>query len=235
MHITGFHRLDEGPAVQVSVHHGDDPRMLLWSRGWAVTHWLSATGRDEDICLAAQVRRRTPTTRLPRRHGLHALSDACPAPGEVPVPHQRIAAYAVVRSNRGLLGTMCSDRTAVPGRWQLPGGGLERGETPSEAVIREIEEETAQHVHLLRVVDLQSDHWVGRSPEGKLEDFQAGGSIYTAVCPDPTAPRVLDVGGTTQTARWVSMRHWRALPWTSGARSALDKYLDTVRDPRLAS
>lgn len=235
MHITGFHRLDEGPAVHIAVRHGDDPRLLLWSRGWSVAQWLSATGTDQDIVLTAQVRRRTPTTRLPRRHGLHALPDAYPAPGEVPIPHQRIAAYAVVRSSRGMLGTMCSDRTAVPGRWQLPGGGLEPGETPSEAVVREVTEETAQDVHLLRVVDLQSDHWVGRGPNGQLEDFQALRIIYTAVCTDPTVPRVLDVGGTTQIARWVSLRRWRALPWTSGARSALDKYLDTVRDPRLAS
>ncbi|MFT8396455.1 NUDIX hydrolase [Propionibacterium sp.] len=234
MHITGFHRLDEGPSVRIAVHHGDDPRLLLWSRGWAVAQWLSATGTDDDILLTAQVRRRTQTTRLPRRHGLHALPDADPAPGEVPVPRQRIAAYAVVRSPMGMLGTMCSDHTAVPGRWQLPGGGLEPGETPSEAVMREVTEETAQSVHLLRVVDLQSDHWVGRGPSGQLEDFQALRIIYTAICSEPTQPIVLDVDGTTAMSRWVPVRHWRSLPWTAGARSALDKYLDTVRVPRLA-
>ena len=227
MRIVGVHRLSEGPVVDVTVGHGQDPRQLLWRRGWTVSDWMSASGCDDGIVMTARVAQRGAGSRMPRRHAhrVHALPREN---GVEPVPRQRVAAYAIVRSPLGVLGTTCSRRTAVPGRWQLPGGGVEPGETPSEAVIREVLEEADQRIRILRVVDLQSDHWIGTSPAGVLEDFQALRIIYTAVCAEPRPPRVLDVGGTTESARWVSVRHWRALPWTSGARSALDKHLGSI-------
>lgn len=221
------------PGAEVSVNailaHGEDPRMLLWHHGFLLTRPLSARLDDDQIVLTTQVRKRTKGSRAPRvkSRGLDPALQL--APGERPVPHQRIAAYAIVRSRRGVLGTQCSDRTAIPGLWQLPGGGLEAGETPSEGVVREITEESSQQVRIRRLIDVQSDHWVGRSPTGVLEDFQALRIIYTAVCPDPTDPEVLDVGGTTMAASWVPVRRWRALPWTSGARSLLDRHLDQIR------
>ena len=99
---------------------------------------------------------------------------------------------------------------------------------PTSGVVREITEETAQQVRIARLIDVQSDHWIGRSPTGVLEDFQALRIIYTAVCDAPTHPEVLDVDGTTMSASWVPERRWRSLPWTSGARSLLDRYLDQV-------
>lgn len=203
--------------------------MMLWRRGWVLSQLLSTHLDDNGIVLTAQVRPRTRSSRPPRvkSRGLDPQLEV--GADEVVVPHQRVAAYAIVRSRRGVLGTQCSSRTAIPGLWQLPGGGLEEGETPSAGVVREITEETAQHVRIDRLIDVQSDHWIGRSPSGVLEDFQALRIIYTAICDEPTQPEVLDVGGTTMSASWVPIRRWRSLPWTSGARSLLDRHLDDVR------
>lgn len=231
MRIVGLPALGRGLVVQCDVQHGEDPRMLLWRRGWQVAHWLSARLDGAEIVITVEVRPRTPGSRAPKVHFRGADPDLVVTPGEFPVRRQRIAAYAVVRSHRGVLGTRCSGQTAVPGMWQLPGGGLEAGETPSQSVIREVMEETAQQVRLGRLVDLQSDHWIGRSPDGKLEDFQALRVIYTATCTCPTEPVVLDVGGTTESSSWIPVWHWRRLPWTSGARSALDRYLDGISLP----
>ena len=228
MHIVAVQRVDRAPVVTIPVAHGEDPRFLLWRAGWEITRWLSATGADQDLAITAQVKHRTANSRAPRHRGHRKVLDMPISADEVAVKRQRLAAYAIVHSPRGLLGTVCSDRTAVPGRWQLPGGGLEPTETSSQAVIREVREETAQSVALGRLVDVQSDHWVGRAPSGRLEDFQAIRIIYTASCVEPTDPRVLDVGGTTEASHWIAMRSWRALPWTSSARSALDKHLDDL-------
>ena len=202
--------------------------MLLWREGWVLTRMLSTHLDEQGIVLTVQVRTRSRSSRPPRIKSRGLDPQLKVGPDEVAVPHQRVAAYAIVRSLRGVLGTQCSDRTAIPGLWQLPGGGLEVGETPSEGVVREIMEETGQRVRINRLIDVQSDHWVGRAPTGVLEDVQALRIIYTAVCDDPTHPQVLDIGGTTMSASWVSLRHWRSLQWTSGARSLLDRHLTSV-------
>ncbi len=47
---------------------------------------------------------------------------------------------AIVRNADGLLLT--GERRDIPGQWQLPQGGIDGGETPEEALWRELEEET---------------------------------------------------------------------------------------------
>ena len=229
MRIVGVLAPGASISVDAVLAHGEDPRMMLWRHGFLMTHPLSTHLDDQGIVLTAQVRPRANNSRPPRVKSRGLDPSLTIAQDEKPVPHQRVAAYAIVRSQRGVLGTQCSDRTAIPGLWQLPGGGLEQGETPSEGVMREIMEESSQRVRISRLIDVQSDHWIGRSPSGVLEDFQALRIIYTAVCADPTDPLVLDVGGTTMAASWVPVPRWRSLPWTSGARSLLDRHLNHIR------
>jgi len=40
--------------------------------------------------------------------------------------------------------------------WNLPGGGLEKGETPWEGVVREIKEETGLNIKILRLIGVYS-------------------------------------------------------------------------------
>ena len=136
-----------------------------------------------------------------------------------------MAAYALVSSPWGLLATQYSDRTAVEGRWGMPGGGLDAAEEPVAAVLREVYEETAQSVVLAGLETVQTSHWIGRNPRGRLEDFHAIRLVYRADCPEPIEPRVLDTGGTTADARWVALAEWTRLDWTPGWRAILTDYL----------
>ena len=83
----------------------------------------------------------------------------------------------------------------------MPGGGIDEGEAPVAAVVREVHEETGQPVDVGDLVLVQSSHWVGRSPHGGVEDFHAVRLIYRGTCPDPTDPVVHDQGGTTAAAK----------------------------------
>ncbi|WP_203568449.1 NUDIX hydrolase [Aestuariimicrobium ganziense] len=228
MVIIGVASPGSAELTRVEVAHGEHPRVLLWRQGWLMNGLLSCRMDDGQVVLTARVTRRTSRSRPPKVKHRAADPDLVVAPGEEPVEHQRIAAYAVIRSPMGVLGTECSERTAGPGLGQLPGGGLQPGETPSEALLREVMEESGQTVRINHLLDLQSDHWVGRAPNGLLEDFHALRIFYSATCLEPSDPDVVDIDGTTAQAAWIPMWRWRMLPWTSGSRSILDKYASTV-------
>ena len=69
----------------------------------------------------------------------------------------RVSAYALLHcSNRILL---CRLSKVVPrwkGYWTLPGGGLDFGERPEDAVVREVREETGLMIEVRSVADIDS-------------------------------------------------------------------------------
>lgn len=224
MRVIGVDSPVGTPLVDFIVHHGQHPDVTLWDEGFVPIRPLSASRQDGDVTVVFLIRpinrADRPTRRRPRGRDTDVAHD------EVPQPRQRMAAYGLVSSSRGLLGTVCSPRTNAPGVWMLPGGGLNEDEAPSDAVIREVYEESGQHVRLDRLLTVQSDHWIGRAPDGTLEDFHALRIIYAATCDSPTEPVVHDHAGTTAHAAWVPRSKWRSLPWTVGARALLAQHAE---------
>jgi ADP-ribose pyrophosphatase YjhB (NUDIX family) len=53
-----------------------------------------------------------------------------------------VAAYAVIVRDERILLSRLADRISRDELWTLPGGGLDHGEDPRDAVVREIKEET---------------------------------------------------------------------------------------------
>ena len=117
--------------------------------------------------------------------------------------------------------TELSERTNAAGLWNLPGGGLDPGEQPIDAVIREVHEETEQRVSAVELLTVMTRHWVGRAPSGRVEDFHAVRLFHSAHCPEPTDPVVLDVGGSTSAARWVPETDLASQPLASSVPEAL--------------
>jgi ADP-ribose pyrophosphatase YjhB (NUDIX family) len=217
---------DGAHAFEVILDHGADPDVLAFDRGYLIVRPIDATRASSGELILRLLVRPVVDEQRPRvgRQGRDAglvLGD-----GIRPMVRQRFAAYAVVISSRGLLATEYSGRTAVTGRWGMPGGGLDDHEPPTSAVLREIAEETSQEIILGELVRVQTSHWVGRSPYGTLEDFHAVRLIYRASCPHPTEPVVMDQGGTTESAQWVPLDSWRSVPWTQNWRVLLSELLE---------
>jgi len=203
--------------------HGEDPTVAGLRHGYATVRPLAAQRSGGGLELRLSVARSQPRAPAEPRPGRDP--DLMLGPGETPRLHQRVAAYAIVTSSLGLLATEYSGRTGAAGRWGLPGGGIDAEEDPRSAVLREVIEETSQAVQLGDLVEVHSGHWVGRSPGGDVEDFHAVRLIYAADCPRPTTPHVLDVGGTTASARWVPLDSWSTLRWTAGWRGLVSSWI----------
>lgn len=118
---------------------------------------------------------------------------------------QRVAAYVLCVRDRSVLLTRNSPRAVHSGRWALPGGGIEHGEDPRDAAIRETWEETGLRVQVGALLDVTSVHFTGVAPSGRLEDYHSIGLIFRAECEDDGEPRVLEDEGTTDAAAWMPL------------------------------
>lgn len=123
----------------------------------------------------------------------------------VVTPTQRVAAYGLCVRDGSILLTRLSQSTGRPGSWTLPGGGIEHGEHPRAAAVREAYEETALRVDVHQVLFVDSAHYSGRSPDGSVHDHHAIRIVYVMTTTDRSAPRVLDVGGSSDAAAWVPL------------------------------
>lgn len=204
---------------------------MLWEHGYRAVRFLSASLVDGEVTITVQVAPHHSDRTLRRPPRVRTMDSGLKISVESEiVVRQRPAAYAMVLSERGLLATEFSPKTAVPGMWGLPGGGIDDGENPAQTIIREVAEETSQRIDIDHLLDVQTDHWIGLSPTGVVEDFHAVRVIYAAHCVDPSDPSVVDVGGTTESARWIPLEDWRRTSWTTGFKSLLDRHLPSLTE-----
>ena len=134
------------------------------------------------------------------------------------VERQRIAAYGVAVADDAVLLVRASLLSNIPGLWSLPGGGVDFGEEPLDAVVRELREETGLEVRPHGPLAVLSDVMdVPGRPE----------RVHTVrVC---TLVEVLggtltdEPDGTTDAVRWVPFPQAAALPQLAFVARALDR------------
>jgi 8-oxo-dGTP diphosphatase len=120
-----------------------------------------------------------------------------------PAPRQRLAAYALVVRDGAVLLT----RNAAPpqaGAWSLPGGGVEHGEAPADAVVREVGEETGLTARVGDLLGVHDEHFTGIAPTGREEDFHGVALVFEATVGEGE-PLVGESGGTSDAAAWVPL------------------------------
>lgn len=120
---------------------------------------------------------------------------------------QRIAAYGILLDEEGrLLLARAAPSLNLAGRWFLPGGGVQHGESPVESLAREIEEESGLKVVVGPLLDVLSD--VRTLPdETSLHTVRV---IYRV--DEWTGMLRPEVGGTTDDARWFTRDELGQLP-----------------------
>jgi 8-oxo-dGTP diphosphatase len=120
---------------------------------------------------------------------------------------QRVAAYAVILRDLGtgaeILLSRLAKRLTTKELWTLPGGGLEHGEDPRDAVVREVHEETGLDVHIGETARVYSFHQRDTWRHGRRADAHALRIVYDGwVAVDSPEPHVVEVDGSTMDAAW---------------------------------
>jgi ADP-ribose pyrophosphatase YjhB (NUDIX family) len=131
----------------------------------------------------------------------------------------RVAAYALSQDAEGrVLLCHIAPSVGVGDLWTLPGGGLDFGESPAAAVVRELAEETGYAGDVDRLLDV-SDHL--------FEDLDGAARLHAIRV--VYAVRILggdlrdEPDGSTDTCRWFTLEEARKVRLGELARNALDR------------
>lgn len=112
----------------------------------------------------------------------------------------RVGAYVVCVRDRSVLLV----RFTGVDRWALPGGGLDHGEHPRDAAVREVAEETGLEVALGRLLDVGSRVWDDRAHRMHMISILYSGEITGGTLRH-------EVGGSSDHAAWVPLADVAAL------------------------
>ncbi|AGL14538.1 NUDIX hydrolase [Actinoplanes sp. N902-109] len=119
-----------------------------------------------------------------------------------------------------------SQLSAFPGLWTLPGGGVEQGEHPDAAVVREFQEETGLRVRITAVHSVTAD--VFRLPGTDMWEHTdriiydveiVGGDLRD------------ELAGTTDRVAWVTPGELELMPFTAGVLGLPVPPSDVPDDP----
>ena len=122
----------------------------------------------------------------------------------------RVAAYAVIVDARGMLLAHWHDGPRAA--WTLPGGGLDAGEDPADAVVREVREETGFNVVVDELLGIHSRviparQRIAPGAAGPLHTLRI---VYRASVVDGELRD--EVGGSTDRAAWFALDAVEDLP-----------------------
>lgn len=124
-------------------------------------------------------------------------------------PVTRVGAYGVcVDGDDRLLLARCGDGEPEPGAWTLPGGGVDWGEHPDVAVVRELHEETGLVGTIGPVLGVYSSVH-RRGPERPRPPLHHLGIVYRMASWDGAIRAEVD--GTTDACEWWSRDDLRSL------------------------
>jgi 8-oxo-dGTP diphosphatase len=136
--------------------------------------------------------------------------------------HTRVSAYAFAIHDGHVLLTQLAAYCFNAGHWTLPGGGIDHGEQPMEAVVREAREETS-----LEATQLELLHARAFSEVTKRGPFMGVQLVYRATMRGD--PRVIEVGGSTAAARWVPLHEVASLPTVAMVDDVLSRFIGQGR------
>jgi 8-oxo-dGTP diphosphatase len=137
----------------------------------------------------------------------------------------RLSVYAFVVDEGRVLLTQVSERDPDAGHWTLPGGGVDWGEHPIDALHRELYEETGLQGDVVDLLGINSIVFDRHERTG-MPPLHAVRLVYRVEASGE--PEVIEAGGTTADAAWFATERLSALPMVSLVTWALEAAGDST-------
>jgi 8-oxo-dGTP diphosphatase len=131
----------------------------------------------------------------------------------------RVGAYGIVVDGTRILLTQLA-LGADRGRWNLPGGGLDHGETPESALVREVREEAGLVVDSPVLFTVFTSQTVWAREGGESEDIHYVGIVFRARFAGGEL-RATGDGGSCSGARWFELADLTSVELSRGATRVL--------------
>ena len=124
-------------------------------------------------------------------------------------------ACAIIEGPEGVLCALRSATMSLPLVWEFPGGKIEPGESAEAALVREIGEELACMIEVLRVLPVYDHSYV---PDRLIR-------LHPFVCriTSETSP----VAGEHAEIRWIRKEDLRSLDWAAADVPVMEHYLNS--------
>jgi 8-oxo-dGTP pyrophosphatase MutT (NUDIX family) len=151
--------------------------------------------------------------------GLEDADTTYPQGGAGARRRNRIGAYGLATGERGVLLARVADGYPGAGRWTLPGGGVDHGEHPHDALVREFHEETGLPAQRGAFLLTDSHHLVD---DRRGDDLHLLRFVWRVTVPQDVEPAVQEVDGSTELARWVDLEELPSLRLLSVAALAIE-------------
>jgi len=135
---------------------------------------------------------------------------------------QRVAAYGLVQRDGRILLVQLTARTPSPGAWSLPGGGIDHGEHPADAVIRELYEETGLRGRIVELLDVDSHFREHYLDQEVLERYHAVRILYRVDVESDGPLTVVDADGSSDSPTWFQLEETPELRLTPIASRGLE-------------
>lgn len=134
--------------------------------------------------------------------------------------------YAIAVEDGRLLLTRLSDTSPVfaPGLWHMPGGGIDPGEQPVDALSRELLEEAGLQLADARLLDART--YAARR-NGVSWSLTA---LFYRVALKGGAPAVTEVDGSTDAVAWIPLTDLRDGTTLSPAAADALRILEQAED-----